>query len=112
MKFLQKDIDKFEKMSDKRKYKKGSFAGKERKAWNRGKRTKMPVTVVKFQTGGLKLNKKELLHTNFQGFLPDLKNTNFSEYHLNGCFCRCFIFQLQCISPASNAKSFRLEIRL
>ena len=86
MKFLQKDTDKFLKMSDKQKYKNDSFTGEKRKAWNRRKRTKIPVTVVKLQTGGLKLNKKELLHTNFQRFLPDLKKTNFSEHHLNGCF--------------------------
>ena len=45
MKFLQKDIDKFKTMSDKRKYKKIHLWGK-RKAWNRGKRTEMPVTVT------------------------------------------------------------------
>ena len=31
----------------KRKYKIDSFTGKKRKAWNRGKQTKMPVTVTK-----------------------------------------------------------------
>ena len=60
----------------------------------------------------MKLNKKELLHRNFLRFFADSKNTYFSENHLNGCFCRCFIFRLQYISPASNAKSFRLEITL
>ena len=34
------------RMSDKRKYKKDSFTDKKRKAWNRGKRTQMPVTVT------------------------------------------------------------------
>ena len=48
----------------------------------------------------------------FKGFFSDFKNTNFSEHHLNECFCSGFIFRLQCISPASDAKSFRLEIRL
>ena len=38
MKFLQKDIEKFKRMSDKRKYKTIHLWGK-RKAWNRGKRT-------------------------------------------------------------------------
>ena len=33
-------------MSDKRKYKKDSFIGKKRKAWNRGKRTQIPVTIT------------------------------------------------------------------
>ena len=33
-------------MSDKWKYKKDSFTEKKRKAWNRGKRTQMPVTVT------------------------------------------------------------------
>ena len=33
-------------MSDKRKYKKYSFTGKKREAWNRGKRTQIPVTVT------------------------------------------------------------------
>ena len=46
VKFLQKDIDKFKKISDKRKYKKDSFSGKKRKTWNRRKRTKMQVTVM------------------------------------------------------------------
>ena len=31
-------------MSDKRKYKKDSYTEKKSKAWNRGKRTQMPVT--------------------------------------------------------------------
>ena len=46
MKFLQKDIDKLKKMLGKQKYKKDSFTGKKRNAWNREKRTKMPVTVT------------------------------------------------------------------
>ena len=33
-------------MSHKRKYKKDSFTGEKEKAWNRGKRTKMPATVI------------------------------------------------------------------
>ena len=33
-------------MSHKRKYKKDSFTGEKKKAWNRGKRTKMPATVI------------------------------------------------------------------
>ena len=33
-------------MSDKRKYRKDSFTWKKRKAWNRGKRTQMPVTTT------------------------------------------------------------------
>ena len=33
-------------MSDKWKYKKDSFTEKKRKAWNRGKRTQMLVTVT------------------------------------------------------------------
>ena len=33
-------------MSHKRKYKKYSFTGGKKKAWNRGKRTKMPATVI------------------------------------------------------------------
>ena len=32
-------------MSDKRKYKKDSYTEKKSKAWNRGKRTQMPVNV-------------------------------------------------------------------
>ena len=31
-------------MSDKQKYKKDSYTEKKSKAWNRGKRTQMPVT--------------------------------------------------------------------
>ena len=31
-------------MSDKRKYKKDSYTEKKSKAWNKGKRTQMPVT--------------------------------------------------------------------
>ena len=46
VKFLQKDIDKFNKISDKRKCKIDSFTGKRRNTWNRMKRTKMPVTVT------------------------------------------------------------------
>ena len=46
MKFLQKDTDKFKKMSDKRKYEKDSLWGKKRKAWNSGKQTDMLVTVT------------------------------------------------------------------
>ena len=38
-------------MSDKRKYKKDSFTEKKRKAWNRGKRTQMPVTVTEGLAG-------------------------------------------------------------
>ena len=34
-------------MPDKRKYKKDSFKKKKMKAWNRGKRTRMPVTITK-----------------------------------------------------------------
>ena len=34
-------------MSGKRKYKRDLYTGKKRKAWNRGKLTKMPVTVTK-----------------------------------------------------------------
>ena len=41
--FLQKDNDKFKKMSDKRKYKKDS---EKRKSWNRGKVTQMPITTT------------------------------------------------------------------
>ena len=41
-------------MSDKWKYKKDSFTEKKRKAWNRGKRTQMLVTV----TEGLATNDK------------------------------------------------------
>ena len=44
--FLQKDSDKFKKMSGKRQYKKDSFTGKKRKVWYWGKRTKMPVTIT------------------------------------------------------------------
>ena len=33
-------------MSDKRKYRKDSFTWEKRKAWNRGKRTQMPVTTT------------------------------------------------------------------
>ena len=33
-------------MSDKKKYKKYSFTGKKKKAWNRGKRTQMPFTLT------------------------------------------------------------------
>ena len=33
-------------MSNKRKYKKDSITEQKRKAWNRGKRTQMPVTVT------------------------------------------------------------------
>ena len=33
-------------MSHKQKYKRDSFTRKKRKAWNRGKQTKMPVTVT------------------------------------------------------------------
>ena len=33
-------------MSDKRKYKNDSFTEKKTQAWNRGKRTQMPVTVT------------------------------------------------------------------
>ena len=46
VKFLQKDIDKFNKISDKRNCKIDSFTGKRRNTWNRMKRTKMPVTVT------------------------------------------------------------------
>ena len=41
-------------MPDKRKYKKDSFMKKNRKAWNSGKRTQMPVTV----TEGLEVTDK------------------------------------------------------
>ena len=34
-------------MSDKLKYKKGSFTGKKSKTWNSGERSQMPVTVTK-----------------------------------------------------------------
>ena len=67
MKFLQKDIDKFKKMSDKRKCKKDSCTEKRRKAWNRGKETKMPVTV----TEGLAATDKVRFITNKHG----LRNT-------------------------------------
>ena len=33
-------------MSNQRKYKKGSFREKKKKAWNRVKRTQMPVTIT------------------------------------------------------------------
>ena len=33
-------------MPDKRKYEKDSFTEKKSKAWNRGKRTQMPVTLA------------------------------------------------------------------
>ena len=42
MKFLQKDIDKFKECQT-NKSTKDSFTEKKRKAWNRGKRTQMPV---------------------------------------------------------------------
>ena len=45
-------------MSDKRKYKKDSFTEKKRKAWNRVKRSQMPVTV----TEGLAVTHSELHH--------------------------------------------------
>ena len=64
MKFLQKDIDKFKKMSDKRKYKKHSFTGEKRKASSRGKQTKMPVTV----TGGLAATDKGLFYNQQECF--------------------------------------------
>ena len=51
----------------------------------------------KLQAVGLNLNKNEPLHTNFKGFFPDFKNTNFSEHHLNGCLCSGFTFRLECI---------------
>ena len=68
--------------------------------------------MVKLRAGRLNLDKNELLYTNSQEFFPDFRNISFSEHHLNECFCSGFIFRLQCISPASDAKSFRLEIRL
>ena len=61
--------------------------------------------MVKLRAGGLNLDKNELLYTNSQEFFPDFRNISFSEHHLNECFCSGFIFRLQCISPASNAKS-------
>ena len=45
MKFLQKDIDKFKECQT-NKSTKDSFTEKKRKAWNRGKRTQMPVTIT------------------------------------------------------------------
>ena len=64
VKFLEKDIDKFKKMSDKRKYKKHSFTGEKRKASSRGKQTKMPVTV----TGGLAATDKGLFYNQQECF--------------------------------------------
>ena len=40
---------------DKGKYKKDSFTEKKRKAWNRGKRTQMPVTLTEGVAGTLGL---------------------------------------------------------
>ena len=45
VKFLQKDIDKL-KECQANESTKDSFTKKKRKAWNRGKRTQMPVTVT------------------------------------------------------------------
>ena len=42
-------------MSDKRKNKRDSFTEKKRKAWNRGKRTQMPVTLTEGVAGTLGL---------------------------------------------------------
>ena len=57
-------------MSDKRKCEKDSFTGKKRKAWNRGKRTEMPVTV----TEGLAATDKGSLY-NQQAWLEDEEYT-------------------------------------
>ena len=60
-------------MSDKRKCKKDSFTGERRKAWNRGKETKMPVTV----TEGLAATDKVRFITNKHG----LRNTLMEKYY-------------------------------
>ena len=51
MKFLQKDIEKFNENVRKTKVQKIFIYGKKRKAWNRGKRTQMPVTVTEGLAG-------------------------------------------------------------
>ena len=45
MKFLQKDIDKFKECQT-NESRKDSFTEKKGKAWNRGKRNQMPVSVT------------------------------------------------------------------
>ena len=46
MKFLEKDIDKFKENVRKTKAQKRFIYGEKSKAWNREKRTQMPVTVT------------------------------------------------------------------
>ena len=46
MRFLQKHIDKFIENVRQTKVQKRFIYGEKRKAWNRGKRTQMPVTVT------------------------------------------------------------------
>ena len=45
--FLQKDSNKFKECQTNESTKKIYLRGKKRKAWNRGKRTQMPVTMTK-----------------------------------------------------------------
>ena len=44
--FLQKDINKFKECRTNESTRKIHLRGKKRKAWNRGKRTQMPVTMT------------------------------------------------------------------
>ena len=51
LKLLQKDIDKFKENVRQTKAQKRFIYGEERKAWNRGKQTQMPFTLIESLAG-------------------------------------------------------------